>query len=270
MGVVTRAILSAAFVASFGASAQIVTLSDGNSQAHVNVGSQAGMYNWIVDGQDQLAQQWFWFRVGSTGPERSVDSLGVPTISTIPNLLQTTWTANDFTMRISYLLTGGATGSGVSDISETIRIDNTTSAPLEFHFFQYSDFDLLNTMGADRVELGRNLQGGFDQALVWKGNSVMREWWSDTGVTPGASHGEVGFYGQTLSRLNDGLPTTLNDDAGPIGPGDVTWAFQWDLTIAPGKSAIISKDKSLVVPEPTSISLMVCGLLYLGLRRARR
>ena len=37
-------------------SAQIVTLTDNNSVAQINTGSQAGMFNWSVDGQNQLAQ----------------------------------------------------------------------------------------------------------------------------------------------------------------------------------------------------------------------
>ena len=53
---------------------------------------------------------------------------------------------------------------------------------------------------------------------------------SETVVTPGATHGEAGLFPQTRNNLNDANPTTLNDIAGPAGPGDVTWALEWDLT----------------------------------------
>src|SRR5438105_2460912 len=65
--------------------AQIVTLVDRNSIAQVNVGSQAGMFRWEADGQNQLVQQWFWYRIGDAvpgNPERSIDTISPPTIST--------------------------------------------------------------------------------------------------------------------------------------------------------------------------------------------
>ena len=38
--------------------ADIINLTNKNSSAQIDTGSQAGMFNWFVDGQDQLAQQW--------------------------------------------------------------------------------------------------------------------------------------------------------------------------------------------------------------------
>ena len=45
--------------------AQVAVISDQNSSASINLGSQAGMFNWTVDGLNQLNQQWFWFGLGS-------------------------------------------------------------------------------------------------------------------------------------------------------------------------------------------------------------
>ena len=74
----------------------------------------------------------------------------------------------------------------------------------------------------------------------------------------------------TLVRLNDGLPTTLNDNGGPVS-GDVNWAFQWDFTLDPNHSFIISKDKTLVVPEPTALVLlgMSIGCMAFRIRKWR-
>ena len=85
------------------APAQIVTLTDNNSIARVNTGTSAGMFDWLVDGQDQLAQQWFWYRVGSlvTTPESPINSISAPTIS-MPSVRQltTTYANNAFSVQV--------------------------------------------------------------------------------------------------------------------------------------------------------------------------
>src|SRR5260221_14088847 len=53
-------------ILSFGssASAQIVTLTSGNSSSQIDLGSQTGMFNWIIDGVNVLNQQSFFSRSG--------------------------------------------------------------------------------------------------------------------------------------------------------------------------------------------------------------
>src|SRR5438477_1679821 len=136
--------------------AQIITLVHNNSVAQINTASQAGMFNWLVDGQNQLAQQWFWYRIGSLGPEQSIDTISAPTITT-PNArtLYTRYNNGIYGVEVDYLLTGFSPGSGKSDIAESITITNATASPLEFHFFQYSDFDLAQVPLGDKVQLGK-------------------------------------------------------------------------------------------------------------------
>jgi hypothetical protein len=251
--------------------AQVVTLTDGNSLAQIDPHSQAGMFNWSVQGLNQLYQQWFWYRVGdATGAmQHSIDTISAPVVSLYGTREMTsTYTAANFTLSIDYLLTGGAVvgpgQTGNSDIGESIRIVNTSANNLVFHFFQYSDFDL-GGPGNDTVQLGRNLRGQFNDAFQQDPTAGLTE----TVTTPGASHGEVDFYNNTLHRLNTVANYTLNDSAGPVGAGDVTWALEWDLTIAPGGSALISKDKylSVIVPEPSTIAIGGLGLVLFALRR---
>lgn len=238
--------------------AQTYTLTDNNSRVQIDVGTQTGMYTWSVDGQDQLYQQWFWYRVG-TNAEQAISTISAPTVTTNDaRTLYTSYNNGQYGVEVDYMLTGFSAGSGISDIGESIRITNCTSAPLEFHFFQYSDFNLGGTPGGDVVQLGKNIQGQFNEAFQQKGTTVLTE----TVATPGANHGEVAFWAQTLNELNDAVPTTLNDNAGPLGTGDVTWALQWDLTVAAGSSVGISKDKYLVIPEPGM--LLPYGLILLG------
>jgi len=89
-------------------------------------------------------------------------------------------------------------------------------------------------------------------------------------VSPSANNGEVAPYDQTLLKLNNNAVDSLNGVLGPMGPGDNTFAFQWDFIIAPNGSQVISKVKSLqvqVVPEPTAAAL---GLLGIGVLVGRR
>jgi len=251
--------------------AQIATLVDNNSSAIINLngsGNTAGMINWTVDGINQLSQQWFWFRAGSMNSEQAINTIGGLTI-TQPNLrtLYTSYFNGQFGVRVDYLLTGFSLGSGISDISESISITNASASPLEFHFFQYSYFALGGNPGDTTVQLGKNLRGLYNEASVTKNNPIYSVALSETVVSPGANHGEVALYPDTLGRLSDGGPTTLNDNSGPIstvGTNGPTWAFEWDFVIAPGSSVGISKDKYLqvrLVPEPSTAALLGLGAL---------
>jgi hypothetical protein len=259
-----------ALVVGAGASAhaQIVTLSDHNSSALVNTNSQAGMFNWSVDGVNQLFQQWFWYRVGGNGPQNSIDTISAPTIQQ-PNArtLYTTYSNGAFSVEVDYVLTGSTAGSGHSDMGESIRITNLSGQPLDYHFFQYSDFDLGGTPGGQTITLGKDLNNMFNEALQTGPAGTLDE--TTTVATPGANHGEAAFYPSTLNRLNGGVPVTLNDVAGPLGPGDVTWAFEWDLLIPAGGDVLISKDKLINVPGPGAASLLGLGLVGLTRRRRR-
>lgn len=265
VGFATAVVLSQLF--SISAHAWTFTLQDGNSSADVITASDQGVNNWVVDGQNQLYQQWFWYRVGSSGGEAPISTL--PVISenqSSPGTLDVKYSNGQFSIETTYSLLGGAPGSGSSDIGEQIKIVNLTGGPLDFHFFQYTDFDLGGNYAGDTVQLGKNLQNLFNEALQSKGNVHF----ADTVISPGANHGETGIWPSILNKLNDGSPTTLNDNAGPI-TGDATWAFQWDRILQAGGSLNISIDKNIYVtnpiPEPTTCSLVVMGLALTGLLR---
>jgi hypothetical protein len=261
------------------ASAQpVVTLVDQSSTATINLdgavtpASTLGMTNWYVGGINNLAQQWFWYRVGSTGPERPINTLGGLTFSQ-PNgrTLYASYNNGSYGVTINYLLTGSPLGPSVNaDISESISITNATASPLQFHFFQYSDFDLLGTPGGDTVQLGNNLRGLFNEAQQTKSGGPVGAALTETVVTPGANHGEAAFFNSTLTKLSDANPDTLNDNAGPVGPGDVTWALQWDFVIPADSSVGITKDKYIQltgIPEPSFFAFLSLVLVGFALRK---
>jgi hypothetical protein len=233
------------------------------------------MNSWQINGQEQLAQQWFWYRVGSA-QQRTIDTIGGLSFTASANTLNATYTdaVNLFSVNITYQLSGGLTGGSdwTSDITETITVNNFSSSPLNFHFYQYSDFRLAGSSGGESVQIFQN-GGFFSKAKVTKGPNQV----SETIDTPLADHAEAGLTSDspnTLFRLNNVPGLVLNDNltAGPDAVADATWAYQWDFTIAANGSVDVLKDKKLSVapiPEPGTVGLCALGVAMLVLRRKR-
>jgi hypothetical protein len=253
--------------------ANALTITDPAATVQIDPLSQAGMYDWFVDGQDYLAKQWFWYRVGAT-EERSIDTLTL--LGTTPGplagaaLLYTNATAG-FDLKIDYTLNGTSPGVGSSDIDEQVRIQNYSDSTLSLSLFLYSDFNL--DPGGDSVqEVVWKAQGSFSgyNRVVQTGGFVTQE--TIFGTRP--TRAEVGQPGTLLSQLNDGSATVLPNTGislGPIGPNDLAYVVQWDFNLAPGASVGIGIDKLIIVPEPTSLSLSLLGLaaLWRATRRQR-
>ncbi len=239
--------------------AQSYTITNKNSALDINVASgPGGVNNWKIDGVDQLNLQWFYYRVGNVGPEYPIESInGTPTVSSGSRSLTVTYANSSYSVRTLYSLSGGNVGSGTSYLDETITINNTSASPLNFHFFQYSDFNIGGVTGGQSVQFFQNPSGLSYYNIQSGGSRSVNET-----VTP-ASHFEAALYNQTLASLTDGSPTTLNDNLS-AGPGNVTFAYQWDFTLAAGGSFQIQKLIG-VVPEPSSMALVSSGLLGLAL-----
>jgi hypothetical protein len=136
--------------------AALLTLIDGNASADFDTATPSNNYNWFVDSSDKLAQQAFWYRIGSSGPESSVHTLPIGVQGTTdgnfdgnPDSLFVRYNGAGFRIETTYTLRGGSPGSGASDMGELITIYNLGASPLDLHFFQYADFDL---SGADTIK----------------------------------------------------------------------------------------------------------------------
>jgi hypothetical protein len=249
-----------AFVA--GPANATLTITDLNSSVTIDPGSQLGMYTWTVDGVNQLYKQWFWFRIGATGGEASIDTLGTPVVSSGGRTAEITYTGSGLEINILYTLTGGSPGQYTSDIAESIRIMNNSASSSSIHFFQYSDFDLGGHTGDQTVQMVN--ANTVDQ---FSGQSQL----SETIATPPPNQSAVGYFADLMASLTDLNPTNLNTFAPGPYTGDAAWAFQWDFNIGVGQSLLISKDKHLSqVPEPATILGLGTLLLLVGRKLQKR
>lgn len=247
--------------------AAMFTLEDLNSTAVVEYDSSSGMSSWLVDGKEVMARQWFWVRLGEDGPEQSIESID-------PDGPQSIHSSDDFdpgkeslllryesaVLRIDLdlELIGGQPGSSQSHLEEFITVKNIGSEIVDVHLFQYVDIDLADGGSGDTVVMVN------DNTVRHTGGTGAV---SETVVALWPSHYELNTFSNTLAKLEDGLATTLSDAAGPVGPGNVTWAFQWDFPLTAEGSQTIRKYKQVQTPEPGTLGILIVGGLALLRRR---
>ena len=252
-------------------------LADGNSSVTIDLSSDRGLSDWIVDGVNLAPaagggvfdyRQWFWYRVGNN-PEASIGTLtlGVNGVTDAnfngsPDTAFVSYSGPPgLKINVTFTLAGGTLGSGTSDIGEQISLVNTSSQSITMSFFQYGDFQLT----APNV-------GG--EMVSFTNSNTVRETGStgyvqETVHTPIATHQEAEAFPITINKLDDALPTTLSDNTS-AGPGDITWAYQWDVTLAPAQTFLISKDMQAVIPEPSTAILVFVGLIAFSQAKRRR
>lgn len=121
-----------------------VLLSDGNSTVTIDPTSTAGVEDWTINGQNQLNQEWFWFRSGNQNGQSSLNSLGTPSVT--PEGSDATelvyGSSSSLQITVIYSLVGGLNTSKSSDLGDTIEISNNSSKLMKFSFFQYANFNL--------------------------------------------------------------------------------------------------------------------------------
>ena len=249
-----------------------LTIADGSSEVNIDLDQGYGMYSWELGGKDHLEAQWFWYRVGDMEKEERVDTgtLSIEQKGTTDTDFDgiddaayvrygTAGGAYDFTIEITFILDAGADGK-MADIGEQINITNNGAEALQFHFYQYCDFDLNGTTDDTKAEITNG-----NTASQYDGNVFMAE----TVETPKPGAYEVAYFDATLQSLTDGGETTLGGQ-NLLEDGNLTWAFQWDFELVPGGGFLISKDKRLQVPEPAALGLVLLGGGMVALKRRRR
>jgi hypothetical protein len=272
MGIAAAAILCGTTAAQTSRAANII-LTNGNSSVTINPTSSAGLENWSINGQNQINQEWFWFRVGGTGGQSSLDTLGSPKIS----LLDTTGDGKDDTamltygsssgiqVTVTYSLTGGSNSSSTSDLGETIRINNNGSSSVNYHLFDYANFNLGGSTTGQTV----SITGANTATDTGNGYSVQ------TVASPVASEYAAGLHPTLLDEINSSSPATLSDSTS-TSSGDGEFAFEWDPTIKMCSSFTMSVDQRFqgtivqAVPEPIAAPIALMGLGGMAMTRRRR
>lgn len=258
--------------------AQNITMENGGSTATLNLGGgtgNIGMNSWtVLGGQNQLNQQWFWYSINGA-PQQTIDTISPATIYNFSspaspiNDLGVVYQNSQLKVEVEYLLAGNGANSGSADMTETINIANDGASSMDLSFYQYSNFNLLENNN-NYVSISGSpgaFTGAFQTTSALAGNGI-----AEVIDAPYAQYAEAASVYQTRNELNSGAYYTLNDNTS-AGPGDVTWAFQWNETIAPGASISITKDKGLsiqLVPEPSTLALIGLGMLALGLTLRRK
>jgi hypothetical protein len=246
--------------------AAVIDLYDRNSHVQIDPASQDGMKQWTVNGVNYDAKQWFWYRVGGIGGESSLDTLELDEVVPLNtngdlDIDQATLNfSNHNGLSISVQLSLQGSNAGSSSIMETIWIKNTTGDALDLHFFQYNNFTLSD---ANDTVVFEDSNYVLQTAPVGTLSETIGTNSGEGFVTGDPLH-EAALVSATLDSLNNTSPTILNG-VDTAGPGNVSWAFQWDVSLENNGEFIISKGKTLdVVPEPSMISLLCVSVVALG------
>ena len=270
------AILFAGTVVQCGA--QIYTLATRDTSLQINLAG--GVSDWTIDGVNQLNQQWFYYSVGS-GLVNSIDTIApwsTPTITT--NLGKTQITLNEtyanstIGVGTQFSIQSSPVGSGMATLAQTLTISNPSATAQVVHFYQYSDFDLGGVSGGQNVQFSSN-GSGQEYQVVQTGLTGPTLIGTVTAVGGGSSvqyEVQAGIYDGTQFGLGNGNSAPLLDNTLNAGPGNVVYAYEWDVTLAaagnPGSSMTISEIQA--VPEPSSVALVASGMLVLALLYRRR
>ena len=243
------------------------TLAGQVSSVDINTVAGAGVSNWQVGGVNQLNYHWFYYRVGAVGAEspiQNIDNTPAVTYNALARTLDLTYDNGSYSVRTFFKLNSGAT----PNLSETITVHNHSGGNLNFSFFQYSDFDLNGLAGGQSVQFSTNsVTGLYYKAVQTDGTFTITELVNS--ANPPISHFDAQLANNTLTSLTDGNPTTLTDSTS-AGVGNVTFAYQWDVSLADNQSFQLSKLLT-IVPEPSALSLVLVSIsIAYSIRRRKQ
>lgn len=268
------AIAALALTPATDARATFQSIADLNSSAFVEDQDTAGLFGWRTDTTHALTYQSYFFRFDSLPFELPVDTTSLtltasslvdtnPMVDPRPDTFTARYEGFGLAIEPAWKLRGSSPGSGQSEIGSSVLITNNTTDPVRFTLFQFTDCDIDGTTTGDTVRLAGNPVHAALQHEPGAGAVTQSI------LAPAPARWQVGHYLPLLSQLLDLLPTNLNNNAGPLDQGDVVWALQWEVTIEPGRSALISTQKFFAVPAPGAPGAAILALALLRNRPRR-
>ena len=246
--------------ASIAVNAEPITLTDAfgpNSTVNIDATTQAGVYEWFVDGVNHMNQNSYWFSIGN-GPITPLTALGAPTINPVLDMMcEVLYSGKLFDAKISYMLMGADAGSGQSDLAQILSITNNSASALDLRFYEYINLNLNGVAGGQ--------VGTLDTSSTFTQTFGSTESMLSFIEIPNLI--EIGDATTLLAKLNGNGILVANNHY----EGDVACVAQWNVYLQ--DSWMMSQDNALfadpTLPEPASIFALagMIGLLPLMRRR---
>ena len=255
-------VLALLIISAVQSKAQIYDISAANASLQINLSSpNAGLSDWMLNGVNQLQQQWFYYSIGS-GPVESIDTISPWTTPTLTSSsLSETYSGSSLKVTAGFSLGPGSGGASV--LTDSLSLQNLSGITQTFYFYQYSDFILGGSSGGQNVQFtqtgpaynmtqtatGGRLTGDLS-ALGGGGLATVEE---IAGINNGMQFG-----------ITNGNPTAPQfNDTSLSASGSVDFAYEFSATLTPNSSITISEFQT-AVPEPASLPLISSGILALA------
>jgi len=208
------------------ASAAVQTLTDENTVVMIEDGaggSNAGVISYTVDGVNNMVQEAWWVKSSLVhNQEVPIASQGVASVVLTDEdsdgdddkLVITFLTPNCFNFGLTFELTGGAPGSGLANLRETVTGGGICGGFL--NSYQYTNYDADGITINTSVRTASNIVG---QGVSGPPFSTTTTY-ADSNQQPGTI--ELGLASDLLARLNDGDIDVFVDTpvSSGFGPGD--------------------------------------------------
>lgn len=253
-----KSICLAALLALLALPAGAATIDDGVATLVVS-DSHGGAVDYIRGGSDHLFQADYYYRTPSMTQEGRMTGFGTSLVTSVvgddvaDEVTVNGTLAGVFDFTLTYRLNGSGLLVPALDITNLDTVN-----PLDLTLFSYHDWDLDGNANGDSVS--------WDGTEITQSDTTIlktRPFQSPDAVEAGPFNppGPSATNPSIRDRLRDGDVDNLVDGVGlPFGPGDGIFAFQFDLTLAPGAATTII----YAVPEPSTGALAALGLIGLA------